>query len=204
MYFLQEVKIVNICVYGASSNAIDKEYIFAGELLGQEMAKRGHTLIFGAGAAGLMGAVARGAAKENGKIIGVVPRFFSGDGILFDKCTEIIRTANMRERKELLENKADAFVMAPGGIGTFDEFFEILTLKQLARHNKAITILNTDGYYDEIDLLLKKMVQKGFMREGSLELYKIFSSPLPLLDFIDSYSPTDHDVDTMKHLGISE
>ena len=194
---------MNICVYGASSNAIDKEYILAGEKLGEEMAKRGHTLIFGAGASGLMGAVARGVTKGGGKTVGIAPLFFSADGILYEQCTELIRTYNMRERKKILEELADAFIMTPGGIGTFDEFFEILTLKQLARHNKALAILNTKGYYDPLDKLLKDTAKGGFMNENSLSLYKMVESPTEALDYIESYSPKDFDIAHMKHLGIS-
>ena len=117
---------MNICVYGASSNQIDKDFIKAGELLGEEIAKRGHTLIFGAGANGLMGAAARGAASQNGKIIGIAPKFFNADGVLYEKCTELIMTGTMRERKQTMEDMSEAFVMVPGGIGTLEEFFEIL------------------------------------------------------------------------------
>lgn len=193
---------MNICVYGASSDAIDKDYILAGELLGEEMSRRGHTLVFGAGASGLMGAVARGVSKGGGKTIGIVPSFFSGDGVLFE-CSQLIRTKDMRERKKLLDEMSDAFIISPGGIGTFDEFFEILTLKQLARHNKAIAILNTKGCYNLLDNLLIETAKRGFMRENSLDLYKMFNAPTEALDYVESYSPEDFDIEHMKHLGIS-
>ena len=195
---------MNICVYGASSNAIDKDFILAGEALGEEIAKRGHTLIFGAGANGLMGAVARGATRTGGKTVGVAPLFFSADGILYEDTTELIRTSSMRERKKILEDLSDAFIMAPGGIGTFDEFFEVLTLKQLARHSKAIAILNTNGYYDDIASLMKKIVKGGFMQENSLSLYNMVSTPTEALNYIESYSPKEVDIEHMKHLGISK
>ncbi len=192
---------MNICVYGASSDAIDKEYIEAGELLGKEMARRGHTLIFGGGAAGLMGAVARGMAKLGGKIVGIAPSFFNVDGVLFDKCTEFIYTETMRERKQLLEDMSDAFIMSPGGIGTYEEFFEVLTLKQLDRHNKPITVLNTKGYYTPIDNLLKETAKGGFMREESLNLYKMCEGINEILDYIENYVPTEYDINDMKHIG---
>ena len=192
---------MNICVYGASSDAIDKAYIEAGERLGEEMAKRGHTLIFGGGAGGLMGAAARGAARYGGKIIGIAPSFFNVDGVLFDKCTELIRTETMRERKQLLEDMSDAFIMSPGGIGTYEEFFEVLTLKQLDRHNKAISILNTNGYYTPMDRLLKETAKNGFMREASLKLYKMCDSVEEILSYIEDYVPTEYDINDMKHLG---
>ena len=192
---------MNICVYGAASDAIDKVYIEAGEHLGEEIAKRGHTLVFGGGAGGLMGATARGMARCDGKIIGIAPSFFNADGVLFDKCTELIRTETMRERKQLLEDMSDAFIMSPGGIGTYEEFFEVLTLKQLHRHNKAICILNTNGYYTPMETLLTETAKNGFMREASLKLYKICESVEEILDYIEGYVPTEYDINDMKYLG---
>ena len=132
-----------ICVYGASSDTIHPDFLKAGEALGSAMARRGHSLVFGGGGHGLMGAVARGVASSGGSITGVAPRFFNVDGVLFDGCTEFVYTDTMRERKAIMEERADAFLMTPGGIGTFEEFFEILTLRQLGRHNKPISVLNT-------------------------------------------------------------
>ena len=127
---------MNICVFGASSSTIDKTFIDRVEQLGRDIADRGHGLIYGAGASGLMGAVARGAYEKNGNIVGVVPDFFEEedmgvDGRIFSKCTELIKTDSMRERKRIMEDRADAFIIVPGGIGTFEEFFEVFTLKQL-------------------------------------------------------------------------
>lgn len=191
---------MNICVYGASSNAIDKRYILAGEILGKELARRGHTLVFGGGANGLMGAVARGATKGNGKIIGIAPSFFNVDGLLYDKCTEFIYTETMRERKQLLEDSSDAFVMSPGGVGTFEEFFEVITLKQLAQHNKAIAVLNTLGYYDPLNRLMQQTAESGFMREESLGLYRSFAEPNDVLDYIEGYIPQKFTLADMKHI----
>lgn len=114
---------MNICVYGAASDEIDKIYTAEAEKLGEKMAKCGHSLVFGGGAGGMMGAAARGIHKNGGNIIGVVPTFFNVDGILFEHCNEMIRTETMRERKQIMEDRADAFIMTPGGIGTFEEFF---------------------------------------------------------------------------------
>ena len=158
---------MNICLYGASSNAIAKSYINPTEELGAKIAERGHTLIYGGGAEGLMGAAARGAYSQGGKIIGIVPSFLNVDGILFDNCDEMIFTETMRERKQLLEEKSDAFIVTPGGVGTFDEFFEILTLKQLGRHSKPIAVFNINGYFDSLIEQLKNAVHKQFMNPES-------------------------------------
>lgn len=192
---------MNICVYGASSKTIDKSYILHGEELGRKMAQRGHKLVFGAGASGLMGAVARGIKEENGYIIGVAPTFFHVDGVLFDDCDQLIPTNTMRERKQIMEDNADAFIMTPGGIGTYDEFFEILTLKQLNRHNKAVCVLNTNGYYDTVFELLKKTVEGNFMTEANNKLYRVFTDVDEMLDYIENYKPYDVDVAKMKDIG---
>ena len=173
---------MNLCVYGASSDKIDKVYIKTVEKMGLEMAKRGHGLVFGGGAEGLMGAAARGMSAGGGKIIGVAPSFFEVDGVLYDRCTEFIYTETMRERKQTMEDKSDAFIMTPGGIGTFEEFFEILTLKQLCRHQKAIAVLNINGYFDDIAQLMDTAEKGGFLKNETLKLYKFFTDYNVLLD----------------------
>lgn len=192
---------MNICVYGASSKAIDREFIMHGEELGRKMAQRGHTLVFGAGASGLMGAVARGMKENGGHIVGVAPTFFNVDGVLFEDCDEMIPTETMRERKQIMEDKADAFIMTPGGIGTYEEFFEIFTLKQLNRHHKAICVLNTKGYYDGVIEVLKKTVEEKFMTEENNKLYRVFGNVDEMLDYIESYKPFEVDITKMKSIG---
>ena len=146
---------MRICVYGAASDEIDRSYLEAGEELGRAMSRRSHSLIFGGGAKGMMGAVARGMSENNGYLKGIVPHFFNVDGALYEKCNEMIKTQTMRERKKLMEESSDAFIVTPGGIGTFEEFFEILTLRSLDRHKKPIAILNTNGYYNDLLSFLK-------------------------------------------------
>ena len=176
---------MNICLYGASSNAIARSYIHPTEELGAKIAERGHTLIYGGGAAGLMGAAARGAYSQGGKIIGIVPSFLNVDGILFDNCDEMIFTETMRERKQLLEEKSDAFIVTPGGVGTFDEFFEILTLKQLGRHSKPIAVFNINGYFDSLIEQLKNAVHKQFMNPESFELCFFTDNADKLINYLE-------------------
>lgn len=178
---------MKICVYGASSNKIDKRHIELTEELGFKMAKRGHELVYGAGSNGLMGAVARGMTKGGGKITGVVPSFFNVDGVLYEKCDKMIYTETMRERKQIMEDSSDAFVMVPGGLGTFDEFFEILTLKQLARHAKPIAVFNSLGYYDKLFQFLEHAVEECFVRWDYVNMLKIFDNDDALLDYIENY-----------------
>lgn len=191
---------MNICVYGASSNAIDKKYIKACEKLGAEMARRSVGLVFGGGAAGAMGACARGEKSLNGKIMGVAPSFFNVDGVLFEGCTDFITTETMRERKQTMEELSDGFIMAPGGIGTYEEFFEILTLKQLGRHNKPIAVFNVDGFYDGLIKFLNKGVDECFMNPASMELFGVFEDCSELLSYFENYNAQSMSVDKLKSI----
>ncbi len=191
---------MKICVYGASSYKIDSSFIAAGEKLGELMAKRGHGLIFGGGANGMMGAAARGVYRQKGEIVGISPELFDVDGVLFDHCNEMIFTKTMRERKQLLEDMSDAFVVTAGGSGTYDEFFEILTLKQLGYHNKPIAILNTNGYFDKLAELFEVALKGEFIKENCLKLYKVLDTPEEVIDYIENYSDSGYSLDELKNV----
>lgn len=191
---------MNLCIYGASSNAIDQSFIDAGEQLGAAIAQSNHTVVFGGGAAGLMGAVARGAHSKQGKIIGISPSFFNVDGALFTECTEMIYTETMRERKQLLDEMSDAFIITPGGIGTFDEFFEIYTLRQLATHKKPIAIYNTNGYYNPLIDMLNNAIKQNFMPSTNLDLLFISDNPTEIIEHIQHYNPTDYEAAEFKFI----
>lgn len=178
---------MNICVYGAASRKINSEYLDATQELGEEIAKRGHTLVFGGGSEGVMGATARGVKKAGGKVIGVVPEFFKEEVIepIFEECDELIWTDSMKERKHTMEEKADAFVVAPGGIGTMEEFFETLTLKQLGRHKKPIAIYNVDSFYDYIKLFMYKAMDRKFIKSNCDLLYLTFTDLDEMFDYLE-------------------
>lgn len=189
-----------ICVYGAASETIHPDYIKAVEELGKKMAQRGHSLVYGAGATGLMGAVARGVFAYGGEIIGVAPTFFNVDGILFEHCTKLIPTETMRERKQIMEDTADAFIMVPGGVGTFDEFFEILTLKQLKRHNKGMAVFNIRGYYDAMQDMIGHAVEEGFVTAKNLDLFHVSDDVDDLLNYLEQYTEDDFDIAEARNL----
>ena len=191
---------MKICIYGASSNAIDKSFLDAGELLGEALAQNNHAVVFGGGAAGLMGAVARGAHKKRGEIVGICPSFFNVDGALFESCTEMIYTETMRERKQLLEEMSDAFIITPGGIGTFDEFFEIYTLRQLGVHKKPIAIYNTNGYYNSLIDMLGNAINKNFMPNTNMDLLFISDNAQEIINHIENYNPTDYEAAQFKFI----
>ena len=176
---------MNVCVYGAANDTIDARYLAEGEQLGRLLAAQGHGLVFGAGATGMMGAVASGVRQGGGSMLGIAPKFFDRPGVLYEQCNELIYTDTMRERKQLMEDKSDAFVMTPGGIGTFEEFFEILTLRQLGRHEKGIAVLNTKGYYEPLRQMLEQAIEQGFLRPECRELCAFFDDPGQLLDYLE-------------------
>lgn len=178
----------NICVYGASSTAADEIYYKEATLLGELLAEHGYGLVFGAGDTGVMGAVARGVHKAGGKVTGIIPGFMNRGDIPYKHCDELIVTETMRERKQLLEEKSDGFIAAPGGVGTFEELMEVITLKQLKRHKKPIAILNTKSYYHHMIEMLEYSVNARFMKEEGLSVYEVVTSPSEAVEYIKHYT----------------
>ena len=189
---------MKICVYGSASPTIDKKYIEITEEMGKTMVQRGHSLVFGGGGNGLMGATARGVKSQGGYILGVIPTFFRNEEIeaVCDFCDKLIEPDTMRERKQIMEENCDAFIVVPGGIGTYEEFFEILTSKQLCRHNKPIAIYNQMGYYNELYATMEQAVKKNFIKPDCLELFKISEN----LDELFSYLEGPQKQRTVKDL----
>lgn len=192
---------MRICVFGASSAELAQVYYDAAFDLGATMAERGHELVFGGGRSGLMGAAARGATSRGGRMVGVAPRFFDEPGILYEGCAELVFTETMGERKKAMEDMSDAFVTLPGGIGTFEEFFEALTLKQLGRHAKAMAILDVNGYYAQLDMMMRRSVDEKFTPADGYALYETFTDPAALLDYIESYKAEPEDIWKDKIFG---
>lgn len=191
---------MNICVYGAASDNIADVYKKAGEQLGEELARRGHGLIFGGGAAGMMGASARGASRGGGHIVSIAPSFFDVDGVLYPECDEYIFTDTMRERKQKLEDLSDGFVISPGGVGTFDEFFEILTLRQLNRHQKPIAILNTEGYYEYMLAMMRNAADQHFMTQLIFDLFYVSDRVGDILDYLENPGDIYHGISELRDL----
>lgn len=179
---------MEICVFGAASKTIDEKYITAVEDMGEMLAKRGHNLVFGSGCTGSMGAAARGFRRGGGKTHGVIPNFFKED--LHDfvdwDCDRMTYTETMRERKGVMENLADCFIITPGGAGTFEEFFEVLTLKQLGRHRKPIAIFNIDGYYNKMQDMLDYSIENGFIKDNCRALFKLFDKAEDMVDYLEN------------------
>ncbi|MCI9406903.1 MAG: TIGR00730 family Rossman fold protein [Clostridia bacterium] len=184
---------MKICIFGAASAHIDTVYIKAVEELSEKLAKRGHTLVFGAGGTGLMGAAARGFKRGGGFVHGVIPEFFREEKVelIYEDCDKITYTETMAERKFIMEDEADAFIITPGGIGTFEEFFEVLTLKQLGRHNKAMVIYNIEDYYDDLEKFMDAVRERKFITFKCSEMYSTFKTAEEIIGYIENYTPTE-------------
>ena len=154
---------MNICLYASGSRNIDEIYTNEAYKLGCRLADDNYTLVFGGGDTGLMGACAKGVHDNAGKSIGISPEWIGNFEPLCKKCSKFIYVNSMDERKREFLNKSDAFIIAPGGIGTLDEFFEIITLKKLKRHDKPIIIFNVNHFYDTMLKMIDEMDEKGFL-----------------------------------------
>lgn len=192
---------MKICIFGSASNDIGKSYIEEGEKLGYELSKRGHSLVFGAGKFGMMGASARGMKKNNAEVIGVIPDFFDemGAEVKFEEADKIIQTKTMAERKTIMESLCDAFIITPGGIGTMEEFFEVITLKQLSRHTKPIVILNINKYYDSIFAFLEHAYNEKFIKRKCEKLFYVTEDIFDAINYIENYVPEQLDIKEIKN-----
>lgn len=154
-----------VTVFLSSATKVDPLYYAAADQLGRAIAAEKWVLVYGGNNVGCMGALADGCRAGGGRVIGITPQFFIDRNLADTKCDELIVTQSMRERKQLLEQRADAFIALPGGLGTFEELFEIIVGRQLGQHDKPIIILNINGYYTPLLDLIDKAVQQHFVRD---------------------------------------
>lgn len=175
-----------LCVYCASSDRIDPKYGVAAEQLGREMVARGWGLVYGGGKTGLMGAVARGTKAAGGRVVGVIPEFMKAKELAFDEADELVTVITMRERKLLMETRADAFVTLPGGFGTLEEIMEILTLRQLDVVKKPCVIFNQDGFYDDLIKLFERMLAERFFKPSNMDLFRVAKTVPDVFTQIDA------------------
>lgn len=175
-----------LCVYCSSSDRLDPKYAEAATLLGRELVARGWGLVYGGGKTGLMGAVARSVKKSGGKVVGVIPEFMKARELAYDEADELVTVITMRERKLLMETRADAFVTLPGGWGTLEEILEILTLRQLDVVRKPCVIFNQDGFYDPLLQLFDRMLAEKFFKPSNLGLFRVASSVPDIFTQIDA------------------
>lgn len=181
--YLGSIKM-NICVYGSGSRKINEKYTNEAYRLGQEIALKEHNLVFGGGATGMMGACAKGVHDNGGKSIGIAPEWIGDFEPLCEECEKFIYVDSMDERKNKFVENSDAFIITPGGIGTLDEFFEIITLKKLKQHDKEIIVFNIDGFFNKMFEMIDEMAQNGFLYKQT-EIYKIANSIDEIFEYLE-------------------
>lgn len=167
----------NICIFAASSAALEEKYIHAAYTLGRLFAEKGFGLVFGGGRTGLMGACARGVKEAGGRAIGVIPERLNVPGIPYEGCDELIVTRDMHERKARMESMSMGYVALPGGFGTLEELMEVLTLNQLGYLKAPVVILNQDGFYQQLIAQLNTFVKRGFTNQAYLGLFTVAQTP---------------------------
>lgn len=162
-----------LCVYCSSSDRLNRRYYAAAEELGRELVARGWGLVYGGGNSGLMGTVARETKNAGGRVVGVIPEFMKSLELAFDEADELVTVVTMRERKLLMETRADAFVALPGGFGTLEEIMEILTLRQLEVVQKPCVFFNQDGFYDDLLRFFERMLADRFFKPSNMQLFRV-------------------------------
>jgi hypothetical protein len=177
----------SICVYCGSADHLKPEYMEAAYQMGKAIAERGLQLWYGAGKTGLMGAVADGALAAGGEVVGVIPAMFYTPQLAHDGLSRLEIVDSMHQRKERLATQAEAFIALPGGYGTFEELFEILTWAQIGLHQKPIGILNTAGYFDPLMGMVEQALREGFIYDIHRALFCCEATPTRLLDALKNY-----------------
>lgn len=179
----------SICVFCGSSEGNDTVIISQAEALGKRLADQSITLVYGAAKIGVMGKVAQTCLDKNGKVVGVIPEFLKLKEVVHLGLSELITTKNMHERKLKMHELSDGFITLPGGFGTFEELFEIITWAQLGLHQKPIGLLNINGFYDDLINMLETMVAKGFLKMDNLNLLIVDDSVDGLLEKMRNFKP---------------
>jgi len=183
------IELKTIAVFCGSSEGNDTHIILQATKLGETLAKENITLVYGAAKIGIMGKIAEAALQHHGKVIGVIPEFLKLKEVVHLGLHKLITTKNMHERKLKIHELSDGFITLPGGFGTFEELFEIITWAQLGLHKKPIGILNSNGFYNDLIKMLQNMATKGFLKIENLELLIIDNDIDMLLHKMRTYKP---------------
>jgi uncharacterized protein (TIGR00730 family) len=177
-----------LCVYCSSSEAVAPVFQAAAAELGTLVVAQGWHLVYGGANIGSMGRLASAVTAAGGRVVGVIPEYFVGKGLDYP-CDELLVTATMSERKMAMAARADAFLALPGGFGTLEELLEVLVLKQLHYHDKAIVLLNVDGFFDPLLALFDGLIEQRFAKQETLALYHVAPTPAAALAYLTSYQP---------------
>jgi uncharacterized protein (TIGR00730 family) len=171
----------SLCVYCGSRTGELGSYKQAAQTVGQWIGQRNGQLVYGGGNSGLMGVVASATQQAGGKVVGVIPKSLAEKELARDDCDEFFLVDTMHQRKHMMAERADAFLALPGGIGTFEEFFEVWTWRQLGYHNKPIGLLNVNGYFDGLLAFMQNTVTQGFVSDWQMSLIHQSDKPEELL-----------------------
>ena len=182
--------IQNLCVFCASSNGVAEPYFQVARELAAWMGCQNMTLIYGAGNVGLMGALGPIVHQHGGRVVGVIPKFRRDKHLAYEEADEVIETPDMRERKTIMADRAEAFLTLPGGFGTLEELLEILTLKQLHQHAKPVVLLNTAGFFDPLLAMFERLYVERFTKPEFRQLYHVATSVSEAAEYLQSYRPT--------------
>lgn len=182
-------ELKSIAVFCGSSEGNDTRIIDQATQLGVLLAKEDIAVVYGAAKIGIMGKVAEAALEHKGKVIGVIPEFLKLKEVVHLGLHELITTDNMHQRKLKMHELSDGFITLPGGFGTFEELFEIITWAQLGLHQKPIGLLNSNGFYDDLIAMLETMVSKGLLKMENYEMLIIDAEVEPLLEKMKNYKP---------------
>lgn len=167
----------SICVFCGAQNAVPQEHLDLALKFGKDLATNKRKLVYGGGDCGLMGAVANGALQGNGEVVGVFPRSLSRIEVEHQGLSKMYLVDSMHERKQIMYDHADAFVVLPGGFGTLDEMFEVITWRQIGIHKKPVIILNHNGYWGKLEALMEHMITVGFAKPVTREFYEFVETP---------------------------
>ncbi|NFD76742.1 TIGR00730 family Rossman fold protein [Clostridium botulinum] len=178
-----------ICVYSGSNLGLRSEYKESAKLLGKILAENKIELVYGGSRIGLMGEISNEVLRNNGKVIGVMPKgLFSGE-MVHENLTKLIEVENMHERKQTMAELSDGFIALPGGLGTFEELFEVLSWAQLGIHKKPIGILNISNFFGPLLHMIKNTCTEGFMNESNIKLISVSDTPSELIKQMKNYVP---------------
>jgi uncharacterized protein (TIGR00730 family) len=169
-------KVKSVCVFCGASNNVALDFLEEGRRLGKMIADKGLHMVFGAGDCGMMGAVANATLENKGTVTGVYPRVLDGLEKAHSGLTELFIVDDMHERKHTMFDKSDAFIIMPGGFGTMDETFEVITWKQLNTHNKPIILYNYKGFWDNWTALTDQFIDMGFASQKTRSMYEMVDS----------------------------
>ena len=181
-----------ICVFCSSSDSVEACYFEAAEALGSEIARRNYDLVYGGASVGLMRAVAHAVHAGGGQVIGIIPEVIRDMGIAYEAADELIVTRTMAERKAAMHARSEAFIVLPGGFGTLEEFFEVLTLRQLRYHDKPIVLLNVNAFFDPLLELFEHLYAGRFARSEHQSLYHVASTAAEAVEYLRNYRPVAH------------